>query len=74
MMDIRKMSIAELESKLSKINWIVRHIQANEIVAAFQHWDIAKGYVDRGHQIGHWKPHELVIESATDAAREVKRE
>lgn len=52
-MDIRKMSIAELESKLSKINWIVRHIQANEIVAAFQHWDIAKGYVDRGHQIGH---------------------
>ncbi len=39
--------------------WIVEHIASGTVVAAFAQPDIARGYMDRGHEIGHWRFTEL---------------
>lgn len=53
---------AELEAlsaMLARTPCLVEHIASNSIVAAFAQPDIARQYIDRGHEIGHWRFQEL---------------
>ena len=59
---------AELSGLADIINqtpWMVEHIASESVVAAFAQPDIARQYMDRGIEIGHWRFQELRLFDGT---------